>query len=1246
MDSSKLGQELGRLFEVGFNIGMLSYIRQKELKCNYGNIYEQDLAQVNFPKIIRRLIDDLGVISYQHRETVKQWATFFLQKSFLAGLNFLDEYFSAIGWNSTRKLKRIEIVYFQSYFADDNTLGTYVKGERKVYQDWLSQFKNQGVDLSNVDINKYTQKGEFLKADSLIYFRYRDKVRILAIDYSIFTIRSIRDLKDLNNIEVLRQLLLSNISYLKSKSVFANLGIDCKGDKCDRQSLPFVFSESLSQYYKAFARKDKETIKMIQAGSYAYSFWNWLLSQQQISAEDEVTFNIIGYSDRDSASLCLRQNQIELLETCYHIYRQQSPESEISSVRERVLKIIRRKAKKSFAGGERFIDNLLKISGNGIHLISHQETFADFNSYLDTISPDVAKQLGVKPDANLQQTHAQLIQQVLSPTNNSLYAFFTGNPGIGKTTAITNFLKQEKILEEGFLFIYVSPRTQVNLDILEKFTDSESKCLCNDRLIAINTNSALIGKNEGKATVQYYSNHLEGRFTLQTVDFIPQDKSIKSAAGNSQQVGSARSGNPTAARPQSVVRKTATRLQDGGSSKKGVLYSMSEAIYSLLNDGHNNIVATVALQSLKKLSGGQDTLNHFQRIFRDVYNETEAKASETKLQQLSQRIKHIFIAIDEITGDRSGVDFLLGVSERLKLYGLTNRNYFNTKIIVADASIIDTDVIKQHLSNTTAEPNKIFFRKAPKLNACLTTETFTFNAAPAIAINTNSYPAKKLHITYKTLIQSLKFQERNKKLYSTKKYDLEKRTQIEIIKDIERIQEDSPEEQIIVYIQDKTRLSDLINTLQINKRRFESYQEYLEIHSDSDQKEVQKYKDKDSIKIIFMTASASRGLSFPRVKHILVDFPRFEIEANLMEVIQVIYRGRGNPQIDAEDKQLIFYLTEQAVYYVEDGDGDDRKYSLQESKLNILNFLIILHVSIRTRIYGYGNIANEKYMMIPVGGKSVFTAGESLSNKIEKLIRSLKKEYRKRNHDLRIQKAVKQLEELMKTADITIHDLAKKTTDKKLSYLKLLDDIRQAFINLIDGSLYTLLDFPAIQTGYVSGSLLIVSLANKKVDEIYRLKIDDKTINLAEILSELQQDISLSENIQVLIGDALQLIEELEKQKYRNQRLEQENKYLDRYYAVPLFVFLVNETFSTYFRNKEIEPEDQRFRDLLEVYVSSVFPIGQVIPIGYRYEKIPFLIFRSYSLKEMRERQFSDKYLMNSKELNILNLILAQSDLN
>ena len=233
-------------------------------------------------------------------------------------------------------------------------------------------------------------------------------------------------------------------------------------------------------------------------------------------------------------------------------------------------------------------------------------------------------------------------------------------------------------------------------------------------------------------------------------------------------------------------------------------------------------------------------------------------------------------------------------------------------------------------------------------------------------------------------------------------------------------------------------MSDLINTLQESKQRFEPYQDYLEIHADLSQSDKQKIHEyKNRVQIIFMTASASRGLSFPNAKHILVDLPRFEIEANLMEVIQVIYRGRGNPLIDAEDKQLIFYLTEQAVYYIE--NADDCKYSLRESKLNVLNFLIILHVSIRTRIYGYGNIANENYMTIPVGGKSVFTAGEFLSNKVEKLIRSLKKKHRKRSHDLRLPRASKQLEELMTTAEITIHDTAKKAVDRKLSRLSSAD---------------------------------------------------------------------------------------------------------------------------------------------------------------------------------------------------------------
>jgi hypothetical protein len=431
MNNSNLGTDLGRLFEVGFNIGMLTYIEQRQLKHNYGNLYRQDLRQVNFPKIVRKLVDDRDIISQQHREIVKKWATFFLQKSFLAGLNFLAEFFTAIGWDKPHQQKRIEIVYYQCCFSDENSLGTYTKGT-KLHQDWLSQFASLDVDIAKVDFKKYSDTGEFFKADSLIFFRCQKEVRILAIDYSIFSIKSIRDLADLDNIEVLRNILLSEISYLKSKSVFANLGIDSKNNK-------FNLSESLSRYYQAFSRSDKETIKMIQAGSYAYSFWNWLASQQQIQLEDLVTFHIIGYSDRNIASLCLNQDDLNLLATCYHVYRHKLVDADIKESRQQVLNIIKRKAARSFSNGKKFIDDLLAISGEGMHSIFHQETLVDFSSYLDPIPVKIANQLGIDPKFNLQQTHAQLIQQTLSKDNDLLYLFLTGNPGIGKTTRNVEF---------------------------------------------------------------------------------------------------------------------------------------------------------------------------------------------------------------------------------------------------------------------------------------------------------------------------------------------------------------------------------------------------------------------------------------------------------------------------------------------------------------------------------------------------------------------------------------------------------------------------------------------------------------------------------------------------------------------------------------------------------------------------------------------------------------------------------------
>ena len=193
--------------------------------------------------------------------------------------------------------------------------------------------------------------------------------------------------------------------------------------------------------------------------------------------------------------------------------------------------------------------------------------------------------------------------------------------------------------------------------------------------------------------------------------------------------------------------------------------------------------------------------------------------------------------------------------------------------------------------------------------------------------------------------------------------------------------------------------------------------DYLEVHanlSETEKKQIQTRTN--DVKIIFMTSSGSRGLSFPKVNSILVDIPRFQVEKNLMEIIQVIYRGRGNKQLDQLEKQLIFYLGENAFY-----NQDDPQISLQESSLNIINLLLILKAAILTRIVGNGTIGRQDCLIIPIGGKSVSAAGESFSLQLANLLRELKQESHRKPSDIRLKRVYEQFRQLLNNTDFKLY---------------------------------------------------------------------------------------------------------------------------------------------------------------------------------------------------------------------------------
>jgi hypothetical protein len=1201
--TAKIADDLGRLFEVGFNVGILSYIEQNHIKNRFCNLYRHELEHLKFSQIKKLIVNQ--VVSKLDQEIAETWCQFFVQKGFLCGLNFFREYIKSIGCDENTKLQNLEIVYYQCCFNGNNSMGTHDVDDKQWFKNLLSQFSE--LSQSSDYIGIYKTKGEFLNADTLIFLKYRRKYRVLCLDLSVFSIHTDEDMENIDYVEIIRRLLIRDVNYIRSKSVFSSLRIDT-------ESLGLDFSPGLKEYFTAFKYQDKESAKLIQAAGYIHSFCQFLKQTAMIPDISQLVCNAVGYSDRSFNTISIPAENLELFHTCYQIYKHDDKKEEISDARYRVLEKIKRNAAISFDQGKEFVNSLLEITPDTINILPlYQERISDFYNSVATVPSELISTLNLTGNPNFRQAHNQLIKKYLLSENT--YIFLTGNPGIGKTTAIVDFLKQYQ--DDGFLLFYVSPRKQVNLDIIEKFKDPQTGRLVDDRIFAINTHSNLIQDNFGKYAVAYTSNTYQDDFNLGEVDFL-----------NSENI------ERKARRKNRLEHITDDTFHDVGQKTKGVLNSICEALYNLINcEQYNQIIATASTQALKKTDYG-DTLKHLTKIFQDAYNSRENTVFPQKMQNISRRIKHLLIMIDEITGDEGGVAFLDGIQKIVKRYELTNpENGFNTKIIVADASIVDKSVICQHLEDTTPEPNKVFFRQAETNISPLSVESFKFNNLPAVIINTNTYPAKSLTINYQIIIESCKFTDKAK---IRDKSDLVKTVQAQILKDIQNLLQQSDVEQIIVYIQGKRQLAEIIDKIKANlgKNNFTKNVHYLEIHANISEQEKQKIKQyQKNVKVVFMTASGSRGLSFPQAKHILVEVPKFEIEKNLMEIIQVIYRGRGNDIIDNQDKYLNFYLSERSIYY-----QDHPQISVKESVLSLLNLLLILKASIMTRIQGYGTIGRKKYILIPIGGKSVLAAGETFSGQIENLISQLKKEYsRNQSHEL-LKQVYTSLEALMSEGDFVVE----KTTEA--SYLAIRENFNHKFLELAK-TFDKLLDFKPLELGYISGGLLIVPSQN--IEESYQMRLLDieKYANavLWKNLKSISRSQSYPESLTFAVKNAIELVEKLRNAPAKTQNFIQKSQQNDQYYALPLFAFISGEVMKEYFESKVEEPEDLHFKDILSTYVRSLYPVGNVLPIGHNYQEFPFVVFRSYSLGEIRNKIFTEKYLLNSHELNVLNLILSSA---
>ena len=137
-----VGSEQDRLYN-----GVVSYatlinvyddpIYADQFRHHLTHLYLDDIRELHFPEMVKNSFKRHKFTIDQHkRKIAEQWFLFFLQKGYLAGLTFFEEYVQSLHWNEEDG--PLEIAYYQCSFCGENSIYTLSKTDEQEQREILN----------------------------------------------------------------------------------------------------------------------------------------------------------------------------------------------------------------------------------------------------------------------------------------------------------------------------------------------------------------------------------------------------------------------------------------------------------------------------------------------------------------------------------------------------------------------------------------------------------------------------------------------------------------------------------------------------------------------------------------------------------------------------------------------------------------------------------------------------------------------------------------------------------------------------------------------------------------------------------------------------------------------------------------------------------------------------------------------------------------------------------------------------
>lgn len=256
-----------------------------------------------------------------------------------------------------------------------------------------------------------------------------------------------------------------------------------------------------------------------------------------------------------------------------------------------------------------------------------------------------------------------------------------GNPGIGKTTAVVNFLEAQS---DGFMFLYFSPRVVINRDVIGKLARKQEEP---SGILTITTNANLIAsapewyKEQSKSQQNRY---LDSAVVVDgVVELQHPDCSIVFLT-------------PEQEHEIDCQMVTSTR-------RKRSLNEREDTMEAIARPGVLRTLATSARKLLEK--NPQTTITALGKLFSQPAN---TKLGQKERYQFGGKIPTVIAMVDELAGDRAGALLVHELAQWLQQEFIDPferiPSPFKLVLIVADASLSNEIVLNSYLNSGNTAP--------------------------------------------------------------------------------------------------------------------------------------------------------------------------------------------------------------------------------------------------------------------------------------------------------------------------------------------------------------------------------------------------------------------------------------------------------------------------------------------------------------------------------------------------------------